>query len=125
MKLTLIISDFSVKNQIYNGVKPSAKHSLTKKLVNALFSKRWIIIPLGGKQFYKIYIENKHYRAVVYKIPNVEDSYILLYFRSKNDPASENIAGYQNYSMQVLRANENKIAECIKNKQFIILEFEK
>ena len=40
MKLTLIISDFSVKNQIYNGFKPFAKHTLTKKLVNALFSKR-------------------------------------------------------------------------------------
>ena len=125
MKLKLIISKFSIKEQLYNGVKPSAKHSLTKKLVNALFSKRWIIVPLDGKQLYKIYIENKHYRAVVYKNPNVEDSYILLYFRSKDDPASENIAGYQNYSMQVLRANENKIAECIKNKQFIILEFEK
>ena len=125
MKLKLVISKFSIKEQLYNGIKPTKNHILTKKLVNALFSKRWIIVPLDGKQLYKIYIENKHYRTVVYKNPNVEDSYTLIYFRSKDDPASENIADYQNYSKQVLRTNEKKITECIKNKQFTILEFEK
>ena len=40
MKLKLIISKFSIKEQLYDGVKPTKNHILTKKLVNALFSKR-------------------------------------------------------------------------------------
>ena len=125
MKLTLIISDFSVKNQIYNGFKPFAKHTLTKKLVNALFSKRWIVIPLDGKQFYKIYIENKHYRAVVHELDPINQIFLLVYFRSKDDPASENISNYQNESSERILYNYSKAVECLKSNQVHILEFEK
>ena len=125
MKLTLIISDFSIKNQIYNGFKPSAKHSLTKKLANALFSKRWIVIPLEGKQFYKIYIENKHYRAVVHELDPMNQIFLLVYFRSKDDPASENISNYQNESSERILYNHLKAVECLKANRIHILEFEK
>lgn len=40
MKLSLLISKFSIKKQLYDGIEPSEKHILTKKLVNALFSKK-------------------------------------------------------------------------------------
>lgn len=125
MKLTLIISDFSIKNQIYNGFKPSAKHSLTKKLANALFSKRWVVIPLGGKQFYKIYIENKHYRAVVHELDATNQVFLLVYFRSKDDPASENISNYQTESSEQILYNYSKAVECLKVNQVHILDFEK
>ncbi len=40
MEINLIIAKPLIKTQVYNGLKPTAKHILTKKLVNALFSKK-------------------------------------------------------------------------------------
>ena len=40
MKLLLFIAKPLIKTQLYDGIEPSTKHILTKKLVNALFSKR-------------------------------------------------------------------------------------
>ena len=65
MTIFLLISDYSIKNQIYNGAKPSINHILTKKLANALFSRNWEVINSKGQQYLKIYVDNKHYRAVV------------------------------------------------------------
>ena len=56
-QISIIISDYSVKNQLYNGIIPNANHILTKKLANAIFSQRWEPFKLSGEQFYKIYIE--------------------------------------------------------------------
>ena len=57
MKLSLLISKFSIKKQLYDGIEPSAKHILTKKLVNALFSKRWEPVTIGNEQYFKLYID--------------------------------------------------------------------
>lgn len=43
MTLTLIITKFSIKNQLYDGIAPTAKHILTKKLINALFLKKKLL----------------------------------------------------------------------------------
>ena len=123
MTLTLIITKFSIKNQLYNGVIPTAKHILTKKLINALFSRNWEIINSKGEQYLKLYIDNKHYRAVVQELePN---TFSLIYFRSKDDPASKNISNYQNKSIQKIRSNRDKVTEFIKKKQYIKLTAEK
>ena len=65
MKLLLFIAKPLIKTQLYDGIEPSTKHILTKKLVNALFSKRWESFKLGGEQYLKVYVDGKHYRAVV------------------------------------------------------------
>ena len=125
MKLSLLISKFSIKKQLYDGIEPSEKHILTKKLVNALFSKRWEPIIIGNEQYFKLYIDGTKYRAVVQEAEFQENLFVLIYFRSKNDLASENISNYQNYSSQVIQANHNKIADCIEKQQYTILNFEK
>ena len=49
---------------------------------------------MRSKKYLKLYIDNKHYRAVVQELePN---TFSLIYFRSKDDPASKNISNYQN-----------------------------
>ena len=125
MKLSLLISKFSIKKQLYDGIEPSTKHILTKKLVNALFSKRWEPIIIGNEQYFKLYIDGTKYRAVVQKAEFQENLFVLIFFRSKDDPASENISNYQNYSSQVIQANHNKIADSIEKQQYTILNFEK
>lgn len=122
-QISIIISDYSIKNQLYDGVAPNNNHVLTKKLANAVFSQRWEPFKLGGEQFYKIYIENKHYRAVVQQMNSTE--YVLIYFRSKDDINSKNISKYENASANKIRANQIKVFECIKNQQIIVLNYVK
>ena len=123
MTILLLISDYSIKNQIYDGIKPSINHVLTKKLANALFSRNWEVINSRGQQYLKIYVENKHYRAVVQE--HKENVFSLIYFRSKDDPASENISNYQNKSIQKIRSNRDKVTENLEKGKYIILRFSK
>lgn len=123
MTILLLISDYSIKNQIYDGTKPSINHALTKKLANALFSRNWEVINSKGQQYLKVYVENKHYRAVVQE--NKENIFSLIYFRSKDDPASENISNYQNKCIQKIRSNRDKVTENLEKGKYTILRFSK
>ena len=120
-QISIIISDYSVKNQLYNGIVPNANHTITKKLANAIFSHRWEPFKLSGEQFYKVYIEGKHYRAVIQQMN--DSDYVLIYFRSKDDINSKNISSYQNTSANKIRSNQIKVFDCIKNKKFKILNY--
>ena len=123
MEINLIIAKPLIKTQVYNGLKPTAKHILTKKLVNALFSKRWEPFMLDGIQYYKIYVDKTQYHAVIQE--HKENNFLLVYFRTKDDPASENISNYQNYSSEKLRSNKIKVNKALKNNEYIVLNFEK
>ena len=123
MKLLLFIAKPLIKTQLYDGIEPSTNHILTKKLVNALFSKRWESFKLDGEQYLKVYVDGKHYRAVVQE--NKENVFTLIYFRSKDDPASENISKYQNYSSEKIKSNHEKVNKALNAGEYIVLEREK
>ncbi len=78
---------------------------------------------LDGIQYYKIYVDKTQYRAVVQE--HKENNFLLVYFRTKDDPASENISNYQNYSSEKLRSNKIKVNKALKNNEYIVLNFEK
>ena len=124
-EISIIIAKPLLKTQLYNGIKPSEKHILTKKLANALFSKRWEVIPLDGTLYYKVYVDDTKYRAVVEDVSDDSSLFLLIFFRSKDDPASENISKYQNYSSQVLRANKKKSIEAINQGKIMRLKYSK
>lgn len=46
--IELVITDYIIKNQVFNGFKPSVKDPLIKSLVSKIRAKDWI--PLNFKK---------------------------------------------------------------------------
>ena len=120
--LSLIISDYSIKKQAFNKNQPKADDTLIIKIKNCLASRNFISLPIKNiKNLYKAYIDGKHYRLVVQEIQ--ENSFLLIFFRTKNERHSKNISKHKNDSFDKIISNYDKVWEDFENKRVKILTF--
>ena len=85
------------------------------------FAQFYSITNKNIKNLYKAYIDGKHYRLVVQEIQ--EDSFLLVFFRTKNERHSKNISKYKNESFDKIMSNYDKVWEDFENKRVKILTF--
>ena len=120
--LSLIISDYSIKKQAFNKNQPKVDDTLIIKIKNCLASRNFIPLPLKNiKNLYKAYIDGKHYRLVVQEIQ--ENSFLLIFFRTKNERYSKNISKHKNDSFNKIMSNYDKVWKDFENKRVKILTF--
>ena len=117
MTINLVIADCLLKTQIFNKIRPNKSDPNLKRLINALFSKRWEEVMIKGIPFKKLYLGGTKYRAVVHA--RSEDCYLLVFYRFKNNDKSKNISKYDNESSQEIYKNFLKVIDSINQESVI------
>ena len=117
----LIITDFSIKKQVFNGITPKNNDTLVRALIRKIKSKNWSQIEINNIVYYKMYVMGKKYRAVITIVKNYV--HLLVLYRHKNDGKStKNISKYDNESAEVIKSNTIKVSNDYKNGNFIIFD---
>ena len=120
--IELYITDYSIKNQAFDGIEPKNNNKFIIKIKNCLLSRN--LIPLKNKEIknaYKAYIDGKHYRLVVQEFkPN---KFNLIYFRSKNERHSKNISKYKNESQDKILTNYYKVIKFLNENKYVVYRF--
>lgn len=119
--ITIVITDYIVKNQVFNGIKPKVKDPLIKSLVNKIKTKDWIVLNFKNYQVQKLYVKGTQYRAVIQTL--YPDVYLLVYFRSKGDRYSKNISSDNDKAAEKIVSNLEKANEHLKQGKAINLQF--
>ena len=119
--ITIIITDYSIKNQVFNKHIPDANNSFLKKLANAIKSQRWEKFKIYDTFFYKIYIDKTEYRAVINEL--AENKFAIIYYRHKNELYSKNISKYDNLSSEKIYSNYIKVLEHIQENKFMQITY--
>lgn len=119
--IELYITDYSIKEQAFNGIIPKEADKNIKKIKNCLKTHNLIPLNLGIKNLYKGYIDGKHYRLIVHEF--AANRFILVYFRSKNNRYSKNISNYENESSIKALSNYDKVMEQFQHKKFVYYQF--
>jgi len=120
--IELVITDYIIKNQVFNGFRPSVKDPLIKSLVSKIRAKDWITLNFKNHQLQKLYVKGTQYRAVIQILR--ENVYLLVYFRSKGDRYSKNISPSNSESTEKILSNLNAAIEQTTQRKFINLKFE-
>lgn len=71
MTKTLIITDYSIKHQAFNGHKPKLSDPIIKSIINKIRSGNMERLMIGGKELYKLYVLGTKYRAIIRVEQNV------------------------------------------------------
>ncbi len=123
MTKTLIITDYSIKNQAFNGYKPKSSDPIIKSIINKIRSGNMERLMIGGKELYKLYVLGTKYRAIIRVEQNV--IYVLILVRHKNaGNATKNISKYDNESAVIIDKCFTKVMNDFIKEKYIKIEFE-
>ena len=123
MTKTLIITDYSIKNQAFNGHKPKSSDPIIKSIINKIRSGNMERLMIGGKELYKLYVLGTKYRAIIRVEQNV--IYVLILVRHKNaGNATKNISKYDNESADIIDKCFTKVMNDFIKEKYIKIEFE-